>query len=498
MVSGRITPSPETTGRRGIMTTGKNDDAAYTRADAFPAEPTPQVTEHLAERRAEDFDAEAGQVRFEARLGAHTGQPAVPAKGPAGSARPTAAGWIKRSRISLSDAWDTVHATVLRPRTSTTGSNASRQGHDNRPGPGMGDPASRDGHVPEIDGWRPRPFGLLAAPEEGAVMQRVQQLTLSLEGAIDESTGASLDLLIGSWAGRWIATVEADYIDHCREIIAQRARARQWLAESAQITERENEKLDRIGAAYSACLSRLTVEQADRAIGTHSWSGLAAGVLLAPAGVLAVTVAFRNTLALALPPLPGILAWLTATGATCLALAAAASIGISLAIRRQVGRIGSGLATALITVAWIGLGLATFLIPLLGTGAHFTPLAALFSGATYLISGAYAIFLSEQLYDPEYFAFRRLEKRYSDQAKLVTMAEADKDRAEAARELYDGELQREDQRRIAAIADRKALAAEAANYARILMAAMLQDPAKTGITKTGPVPEPIQQSLNST
>ena len=476
------------------MTTGKDDDAAYAREDSFLAKLIPQVTEHPAE----DFDAEAGQARFEALPDAHTGEPAVPAKRPAGSARATAAGWIKRFLISLSDAWDAVHVAVLRPRTSTTGSNASRKENNNRPGPGMGDPASRYRHVPEIDRSRARPFDLLPAPEQGPVMQRVQQLTLSLEGAIDESTGASLDLLIGSWAGRWIATVEADYIDHCREIIVQRAQARQWLTESAQITERENEKLDRISAAYSARLSRLTVEQADRAIGTHSWNGLAAGVLLAPAGVLAVTVAFRNTLALALPSLPGVLAWLTATGATCLALAAAASIGMSLAIRRQVGRTGSWLATALITVAWIGLGLATVLIPLLGTGAHFTSLAALFSGATYLISGACVIFLSEQLYDPEYFAFRRLEKRYSDQAKLVTMAEADKDRAEAARELHDGELRREDQRRIAAIADRKALAAEAANYARVLMAAMLQDPAKTGITRTGPVPDPIQQSLNST
>ena len=79
----------------------------------------------------------------------------------------------------------------------------------------------------------------------------------------------------------------------------------------------------------------------------------------------------------------------------------------------------------------------------------------------------------------------------------MAKAEGDKDRAEAALELHEGEQQREDQRRIAAIADRKALAAEAANYARILMAAMLQDPAKTGITKTGPVPKPIQRSLNS-
>jgi len=479
------------------MTTGKNDDAAYAHEDSFLAELIPQVTEHLAERRAEGFYAEAGQARFETWLDAHTGEPTAPAERQSGAARPTAAAWIKRFQIWLSDGWDTVHVAVLRLHKSTTGRNASREGHDDRPGPGMGDPASRYRQVPETDRWQARPFDLLPAPDQGAVMRRVQRLTLSLEGAIDERTGGSLDLLIESWTGRWIATVEADYIEHCREIIVQRAEARQWLTESAQIAEHENEKLDRISTAYSTCLSRLTGDQADRAIGTRSGNELAAGVLLILAGVLAVTVAFRNTLALALPPLPGILAWLTAAGATCLAMAAAASIGVSLAILRQVGRIGSWLAAALITVAWIGLGLATVLIPLLGSGAHFTPRAALFSGATYLISGACVIFLSERLYDPEYFAFRRLAKQRSDQAKLVAKAEADKDRAEAALELHEGEQQREDQRRIAAIADRKALAAEAANYARILMAAMLQDPAKTGITKTGPVPKPIQRSLNS-
>ena len=479
------------------MMTGKDDDAAYAREDSFLAEVIPEVTGHLAERRGEDFDAEAGRARFEAWLAAQAREPDVPAQGRVGAAGATAAVWFKRSAIWLSDTWDAAYAAVLRPVQSTAGRNASRTGHHDGPGPGTSDPAGRHGHVPEIDRPGTRPFDMLPAPEQGMVMRRVQQLTVSLEGAIDENTGASLDLLIESWSGRWIATVEAEYIDHCREITVQRAQARQWLTESAQVTERENEKLDRITAAYSTSLSRLTVEQADRVIGTRAGSGLIAGVLFALAGALAVTVAFRNTLALALPPLPGILAWLTAAGATCLALAAAASIGISLATGRQVGRIRSWLPMALITAAWIGLGLATVLIPLLGTGAHYSPVAALFSGATYFISGACAIFLSEQLYDPGYFAFRRLAKRYSDQAKLVAKAEADKERAEAAVELHDGDLQREDGRRIAAIADRKALAAEAANYARILMAAMLQDPAKTGLTRIGPVPQPVEQSLNS-
>ena len=145
----------------------------------------------------------------------------------------------------------------------------------------------------------------------------------------------------------------------------------------------------------------------------------------------------------------------------------------------------------MITAAWIGLGLATVLIPLLGTSAHFTPLAALFSGAIYLISGACTVFQSEKLYNPEYFAFRRLAKQYSKQVQKAAEAQANVNRARSAVDQLDSELDREDHRRLAAIAGRKALGTEPANYARLLMAAMLRDPAKTGLTETGPVPEPM-------
>ena len=63
------------------------------------------------------------------------------------------------------------------------------------------------------------------------------------------------------------------------------------------------------------------------------------------------------------------------------------------------------------------------------------------------------------------------------------------ERARAAVDHHDGELDREDHRRKAAIAERQALGAEAANYARLLMAGMLRDPAKTGLTETGPTPQ---------
>jgi len=48
---------------------------------------------------------------------------------------------------------------------------------------------------------------------------------------------------------------------------------------------------------------------------------------------------------------------------------------------------------------------------------------------------------------------------------------------------------REDHRCPAAIAERQALGAEAANYARLLMAGTLKNPAQTGLTGIGPTPQ---------
>ena len=114
---------------------------------------------------------------------------------------------------------------------------------------------------------------------------------------------------------------------------------------------------------------------------------------------------------------------------------------------------------------------------------------ALFFAAIYLVSGACTIFEAERLYNPEYFAYVRLGKQHRQQGAKVAKAEATVERARAAVDHHDGELDREDHRRLAAIAERQALGAEAANYARILMAGMMRDPAKTGMTETGPVPE---------
>src|ERR1022692_4173863 len=51
------------------------------------------------------------------------------------------------------------------------------------------------------------------APGRAAVMQKVRELTFSLDGALDEGTGAALDNLIEAWTGQWIVAVEADHID---------------------------------------------------------------------------------------------------------------------------------------------------------------------------------------------------------------------------------------------------------------------------------------------
>jgi hypothetical protein len=233
-------------------------------------------------------------------------------------------------------------------------------------------------------------------------------------------------------------------------------------------------------------------------------AGLIAAGLLVAAGALTDTLAFKNTLELALPQVSAPLAWAMAAGATSMALVAAAILGISLAIHRRTrGHRGTRPAMYFTAAVWIGLGLAMFLVRWLDTGAstpsdtfggpaasaHPTPLVALFFAAIYFVSGACTIFEAERLYNPEYFAYVRLGKQHRQQEHKVAEAEATVERARGAVDHHDGELDREDHRRNAAIAERQALGAEAANYARILMAAMLKDPAQTGLTETGPIPQ---------
>ena len=224
-------------------------------------------------------------------------------------------------------------------------------------------------------------------------------------------------------------------------------------------------------------------------------------------GALADTIAFKNILELILRTESETVSWVMASGATSMALVSAALLGVARTIRRR-GRHWAPrhrptrLPLILSGVVWLALGLTMFLVRWLdhaATGAlsfgnisvpaQSTIWVACFFGAIYLISGTCTMFEAERLYNPDYFAFRRLGKKYRKQAKRVAKADARADREQAALDLHSGELDREDQRRIAAITSRKTLAAEAANYSRVIMASMMRDPAKTNVTQTGPVPE---------
>jgi hypothetical protein len=134
---------------------------------------------------------------------------------------------------------------------------------DNMPSRDTGPSQSRYVHIPEIDRWRAVPFAMTPPPDRPIVMEEVRQHVRSLEGAIDEGTGASLDRLIESWAGSWIATVESEYVDHCAVISVHRGQARQWLTEATVNARHEREELDQIRADYFASRRRLTGEPAD-------------------------------------------------------------------------------------------------------------------------------------------------------------------------------------------------------------------------------------------
>jgi hypothetical protein len=157
------------------------------------------------------------------------------------------------------------------PGRRTASKNARSTWQDNRPDWSANIRARRYVHIPEIDRWRAVPFDMPPPPERGTVRQRVRQITESLEGAIDEGTGAALDRLINSWVVSWIATVEAEYTDHCGVIDVHRGQAAQWLAESTYTARHENDELKRIREAYLACRARLSGEpRADHLSSQHA------------------------------------------------------------------------------------------------------------------------------------------------------------------------------------------------------------------------------------
>jgi hypothetical protein len=109
----------------------------------------------------------------------------------------------------------------------------------------------------EIDRWRAVPFDMPPPPERGAVMQRVGELVQGLDGALDEGTASALDRYIEAWVGRWIATVETEYADHCGVINLFRCQAAEWMRETTVKLEQARAELDQIRGDYQAVAARL-------------------------------------------------------------------------------------------------------------------------------------------------------------------------------------------------------------------------------------------------
>jgi hypothetical protein len=109
----------------------------------------------------------------------------------------------------------------------------------------------------EIDRWRAVPYDMPPPPERDVVMQRVRELVEGLEGAIDEGTAGALDRYIEAWVGRWIATVETEYTDHCGVIDRFRAQAAEWMRETTVKLEHARAELDQIRGDYQAVATLL-------------------------------------------------------------------------------------------------------------------------------------------------------------------------------------------------------------------------------------------------
>lgn len=220
-------------------------------------------------------------------------------------------------------------------------------------------------------------------------------------------------------------------------------------------------------------------------------------------GATTDTLAFRNTLEIALPTETSQARILVmAIGATAMGLVAAACIGMAYAAKRRGQEGSSRLLLIFFTLAWLGLGVMMLLVRWLtpvpgadGSGSFGTTpsqspaLTAGFFFTIYLVSGAGTVYEAERRYHPEFSAFIRLGKMVRAQEEVIVRLEGELTRAKAAVDLLDGNLDREDHRRRAAILERQALGAGLANWARVTMAAMLKDPAMTGLTETGPVPD---------
>lgn len=223
--------------------------------------------------------------------------------------------------------------------------------------------------------------------------------------------------------------------------------------------------------------------------------------LLILIGALADCVAFKTTLDILLRQ-SQILSWVMAVGATCLALVAAARLGVAIAVRRREDTRSASFTVAVAAIAWLGLGLAMFITRALDSGStapafgaaapqtsQHSTLIAIFFLAIYLASGTAMMTEAKRLYNPEAALVRRLGKHFGKQVTSTAKAEAMAVRAQEAVNLHDREMAREYIRYHAALTARQALAGEAASLARVRMAGQLKNPSMTAITETNPTLE---------
>lgn len=109
----------------------------------------------------------------------------------------------------------------------------------------------------EIDRLRAVPFDMPVPPDRAAVMKHIRLLVGQLDGALDEGTGGVLDRTIEAWTGRWIATVETEYVDHCALINLLRCQAAEWVRETTVKLKHAYDELDQLRGDYLAVAERL-------------------------------------------------------------------------------------------------------------------------------------------------------------------------------------------------------------------------------------------------
>ncbi len=203
--------------------------------------------------------------------------------------------------------------------------------------------------------------------------------------------------------------------------------------------------------------------------------------------------------------LPEWQSWVIALGAALGAVVIAIHFGTEHASLRAGDHDASMLHVIGTGAAWVGLGAALWYVrwtspesrggsgggfssgPTPQQAVHQAHASAFFFLALYLASGWGAAVIAAKLSNPAYQAYHRAEALYVKAAATYARAKGMVERATSAVTLHSGEFDRESSRRDAAIAERKALGAEAANYARVLIAQLKKDPRITDITETGPV-----------